>query len=302
VKIDSAGNQLWSQAYGSPEEDKAFSVIETQDGSYLIAGLTWGFRPWGDFSMYLIKTDSLGNLIWSMIYNASTQILTDAIREVIQLTDGNYAFAGYSSPALMLASITKTDTSGNPIWSMNYGSQHDIGVGLQETKDGGFAMIGYGYEGLVGYDLFFVKTDSIGNSSCNQYVNNLITSAPATQTEVAHITSGYAPVSISNLQVTTSKGITGVDPCIFSNVASADATDEINIYPNPASWMITVSIPAELKDVSIELYNIFGEQLQKILPHQTFEVTLDVSGFASGLYFIKITGNNSAQWKRLLIE
>jgi len=61
IKTDSEGYVEWEQTYGGPGEDKGYSVSQTDDGGYIIAGV-YDQGPHTD--VYLIKTDSLGNVDW----------------------------------------------------------------------------------------------------------------------------------------------------------------------------------------------------------------------------------------------
>jgi hypothetical protein len=63
VKTDANGTEEWSQTYGGGSDDAAYSVIQTSDGGYLLAGSTRSFGS-GDSDMYLVKTDSEGNQEW----------------------------------------------------------------------------------------------------------------------------------------------------------------------------------------------------------------------------------------------
>jgi nitrous oxidase accessory protein NosD len=54
VKTDSLGNMQWNQTYGGANDDVAYSVIQTSDGGYAVAGYTYSFGA-GSSDMWLIK-------------------------------------------------------------------------------------------------------------------------------------------------------------------------------------------------------------------------------------------------------
>lgn len=61
VKVDSDGNTLWTRSYGGSGIDAFRSVQQTADNGYVIAGYTNSIGA-GDYDMWLIKTDSLGEV------------------------------------------------------------------------------------------------------------------------------------------------------------------------------------------------------------------------------------------------
>ena len=59
VKTDAAGVMQWNQTYGGTEDDEGWSLIETADGGYALAGNTYSFGA-GDQDFYVVKTDEFG--------------------------------------------------------------------------------------------------------------------------------------------------------------------------------------------------------------------------------------------------
>lgn len=89
VKTTDQGSVEWSHTYGGIEDDIGYSVKQTQDKGFLIVGESDSFGGLAG-KMYLIKTDSLGNELWSKTFgNAATK------GNSIQLTsDGGFAVFG----------------------------------------------------------------------------------------------------------------------------------------------------------------------------------------------------------------
>ena len=70
IKIDSIGNLLWRKSFGGNFNDYGFRIKQTPDNGFLIAGYTESFNM-NNWDSYLIKTDSLGFLLWSKTYGGS---------------------------------------------------------------------------------------------------------------------------------------------------------------------------------------------------------------------------------------
>jgi hypothetical protein len=60
VKTDGEGNEEWQRTFGGEYSDEAFSVQQTADGGYVIAGRTDSYGA-GEYDAYLVKTDGEGN-------------------------------------------------------------------------------------------------------------------------------------------------------------------------------------------------------------------------------------------------
>lgn len=124
IKIDLKGNIEWQKMYGGSGYDKAFSIQQTEDGGYIIAGLSDstdipGVKNNGGDSIYIIKINSKGDIIWQRIYGGSDY---DGAYSIFQDKDGGYIVAGdsYSTDISGLANngkfdfyILKLDANGN---------------------------------------------------------------------------------------------------------------------------------------------------------------------------------------------
>ncbi|MFZ8835401.1 MAG: hypothetical protein ACO2O5_14590 [Candidatus Caldipriscus sp.] len=67
IKTDANGNIQWAKIYGGTNWDQAFSVQQTSDGGYIVAGGAWSFGA-GSYDFFLIKTDANGKVIWGKNY------------------------------------------------------------------------------------------------------------------------------------------------------------------------------------------------------------------------------------------
>ena len=167
IKTDSAGNLLWQKTFDGSDYDCGYSVQQTIDGGYIVAGKAWSFAFGGGFTdVYLIKTDPNGNLLWQKTFGGSDE---DDGFSVLQTTDGGYIIVGYTESFAEGyygdVYLIKTDPNGNLNWQKTFGgSDLDCGNSIQNTTDGGYIIAGETSSfGAGGYDVYLIKTDLEGN-------------------------------------------------------------------------------------------------------------------------------------------
>ncbi len=161
VKTDDSGNVEWNHTYGGADFDRAHSFVKMSDGGYALAGETSSFGA-GENDVWLIKTDSSGNMEWSRTYGGAG---IDNAFSLIGTSDGGFALAG--SDGLLI----KTDESGEEEWTRNFGQTgyNREFRSLIQSSDGGFALAGSIFTfDASDRDVWLVKTDGSGNLEWNQ--------------------------------------------------------------------------------------------------------------------------------------
>ena len=126
------------------DRDIAYSVVQTTDGGYALAGYTGIVNLRGDF--WLVKTDSAGKMLWNRQYGGSYEEF--GAYSLVQLSDGGYALAGGLGLAEPMNAVrdfllVRADSSGAQLWNRTYGgSSDDYATSMVKTNDGAYVLIG----------------------------------------------------------------------------------------------------------------------------------------------------------------
>jgi len=166
IKTDSLGDTLWTRTYGGVLDDQGFSVRQTFDGGFIIAGLTASFGA-GDIDIYLVRTDSLGDTLWTGTYGSVDR---DKGNSVLQIADGGFIVAGsYTWFGSADVSLMRVAPNNCPIWWFNYGGDYpDYGYSVQATSDSGYIITGetrsYGPGTPDKSNVYLIKTDAEGDT------------------------------------------------------------------------------------------------------------------------------------------
>jgi hypothetical protein len=79
-----------------------------------------------------------------------------------------------------------------------------------------------------------------------------------------------------------------------------DSNSNIKIYPNPTNAMLNIDILEGTYD-EIVIFSTSGKLLYKV-ENNSNNLSIDVSQYASGMYFIKFVSNGIAVTKRFIKE
>jgi len=174
IKTDVDRNKLWEKTFGGDGNDRGYSVQQTSDGGYIIAGYTDSVGA-GMTDVYLIKTSVDGEILWEKTFGGDGN---DRGYSVQQTSDGGYIIAGYTrSPSVGTAGmmdvyLIKTDVDGQMLWEKTFGGQeHDRGYSVQQTSDGGYIITGNTESiGAGATDVYLIKTEDVpsSNGSCTE--------------------------------------------------------------------------------------------------------------------------------------
>ena len=166
MKTDADGTLLWLKTYGSNQDDMGYSLQQTSDGGYIIAGETSGFGQ-AHPAMYIIKTITTGDTLWTKTF-ATTPGFARAY-SIRQTSDGGFIVTGDVTLANSIVTdviLLKLDANGNRQWCKHIGNGlSDVGNVVRQTADGGYIIAGFANESFgSGKDILLVKTDELGDT------------------------------------------------------------------------------------------------------------------------------------------
>ncbi len=158
---------MFQRNYGGDNIDQGTCVVQTDDGGYLVAGLTKSFGVyWQD--IYLIKTDAWGDTLWSKRIGKSEY--GELPYSMIKTNDNNLAIVGTTSKIISGSYVhevllLKFNEYGDTLWYRNYGIySENSGYDVKQTNDNGFIITGYTYNNAIATSyVLLIKTDENGN-------------------------------------------------------------------------------------------------------------------------------------------
>lgn len=142
LKIDSLCNYEWSKALGESNNDWAYSIKQTYDNGFIIAGASNSYGN-GDYDAFLMKRDPQGKYEWLKTYGGNDW---DFSYSIIQTYDSGYVFCGETynnTNGYSDVYIVKTNSMGDTIWTKVLGGPFmDRANSLIQTSDSNIVVVG----------------------------------------------------------------------------------------------------------------------------------------------------------------
>jgi hypothetical protein len=299
IKADANGNIIWAKTYGGTRWDYAFSVQQTSDGGYILAGYTDSFGA-GSYDAFLVKTDANGNIQWAKIYGG---VFADYASSVQKTSDGGYIVAGYTGSfgaGSVDIFLVKTDANGDIIWAKTYGGTNDDrAYSVQQTSDGGYIVAG-GTRSFGLDDIFLIKTDAngdIGSCSIVRNVTPTVTTPSPTVNTPSPSVSSPSPTVTSPSPTVTSPTFTVNAPCPLSDdndLGISESCKPVSGLITPYKGGIKVSGSGEFE---VKVYNVSGVMVKSIKGKDEIKIEL-----SRGVYFVEVVSGDRVLREKVVIR
>ena len=318
IKTDGVGDTAWTRTFGGPIEDEARSVAQTADGGYIVAGFTGSFGA-GARDVYLVKTDSSGDMVWTRTYGGSDD---DYGSSVALTSDGGYIITGYTGSfgaGEYDVYLIKADGGGDTVWTRTYGGPgSDWGYSVAAGA-GGYIIAGMTTSFGAGYyDVYLIKTDAAGDTVWTRTYGGL-------EWDSGHSVAPTADGGDIVTGFTESFGAGNDD--VYLIKTNADGWVEVGgrddvepgrrlhylsqNRPNPFGRATTISyaIP-DHRQVSLAVYDIRGALVRELVsgtlspgPHQVVWDGRDGRGreVGSGVYFCCLEAGETRETRRMVL-
>lgn len=142
---------IWAKTFGGADHDYAYDLKQTSDGGFIIGGVTSSYGT-GWWNVYLIKTDTFGDTVWTRYYSADGPDIVYCVQQTVE--------GGYVAACEGFTNLIKFNESGDSIWTRNYGI---IPFTVRQTADSGYILGGSAIVGGFAHPCL-IKTDSSGDT------------------------------------------------------------------------------------------------------------------------------------------
>jgi len=157
-----SGDLLWIKTFGGSNEEDAISIVESNDGGYMVLGYTKSTdgdvtgKTTTDLDYWLLKLDENGNKIWDKTYGGSAD---DQATSISKTSDGGYIISGFTASndgdvtenaGFHDYWIVKVTSTGAIQWQKSFGfAGQDQAFKVIQTQDGGYFATGFLDVGLA---------------------------------------------------------------------------------------------------------------------------------------------------------
>ncbi len=338
VKFNALGNVVWGRRYATAGSQLYPTVRQTRDLGYLVVGQQGVTQPNGQVlvSSFAIKTNANGDTLWCRAFRPDGDKFHRAY-SVADVGDG-YVIAGVTKPGYFDTIPTKTasgrdtlivleheapyamklDPTGAFKWAKYYGDSTRISrcFATAVGADGGLMLagetFGFGTGNRLGVG-YAIHTDREGNvgtgASCKVKMFNFTSFAfrITDSTNVSAVEGGdELPSKVRREVITVVKSDICSGTGLNTDVADYRLPENaVKTYPNPVNMRLFVEIDKNTEGSNgvstLQIFDAVG-RLMQTLRTENDVLSVDVSGFARGIYVVKVVIGNKYLTKKFVVE
>ena len=139
MKTDSS-DSIWTRAYGGANLDEILSIVPSGDGGAVMAGITRSYGIPMFTSIYIVRTDSDGDTLWTRNYGGMKNFSANCL---VALNDGFLTIGSIVNSGNKDVYLLYADMNGDTIKSHTYSTAAtDIGYAAVSLPDSSLAVVG----------------------------------------------------------------------------------------------------------------------------------------------------------------
>lgn len=313
AKITSEHAIQWERFFGGSSYDEAYSIQQTEDLGYIIAGSSMSKDGdvegnYGDSDAWIVKLNVKGDLKWQKHYGGSG---SDEAKSIEQTSDGGFVFAGYTTSTTLIDKkngnltgnhgsadgwVVKLDKEGNIEWQKFIGgSGWDELKFINQTTDG---YVVYGrtestdISGHYGNsDGWVVKLDKEGNIIWQKCIGGAgwdgieVIKSPS-DNKYIFVLDSWPDAVTTNTDVDPAEGRQRIEYSL----------GEVKISSSPSSLAaktLSIEPPEDLTSATVTITTVSGEQKYSNKLNSGAN-SVDLSTYTTGIYLIIIKDKNNS--------
>jgi len=251
--------------------------------------------PGNQYSTIVLKFDSLGNKIWAKQLAITNGTLNGS--SIIESSSHDFFVATYDNQ--LNAYITKISASGTVSWTRKWEPSSTGGASaLKLFKDGSGNIV---FTGKLGNSYFVSRLD-LDATGCSFTDTTLVnvTNATTVLTDVSFTNTPFLGNAVSEPVTSSFLSYSENLICGGTGVNEIENVNVVMVYPNPVKGQLYISDEIPGKDPRMEIYDAFSKCV--LSGSYMKNKGIDVSGFATGVYFLRIHSGKKIYQGRFLVE
>jgi len=315
VKLTSTGAIDWQKALGGTAFDGAYSIKETSEGGYIVAGASASndgdlTGNHGGGEQWVVKLTGTGTIEWQKALGGTG---VDRAFSIAQTDDSGYIVAGASSSTDGDVTgnhgggdqwVVKLTDTGAIDWQRALGGTgYDEASSIEQTTDGGYIVTGSTgsndgdvSDGHGALDHWVVKLTNTGAIDWQKALGGTgydLSHCIKQTTEGGFIVAGSS--SSNDGDVTGNHGdydfwVVKLSDSEPTSIERNTPLISCSIYPNPAETYIWIETAAITTGVPFQLIDVAGRTVLRGVLYQEAS-RVDVSHLVEGVYSVEILGS-----------